>query len=103
MNSTMGEFSVNKINDVLKEIEKFKNISDDKKKIEKEKSIQSQIDIIAEPLIRKKVQGMFDKVNGKESKDIENVIKDAHDKGVSIKNISALTGKSERVIKKYLE
>lgn len=103
MDSTMGEFSVNKINDILEKIEEFKNIIDKEEKIEKEKSIQSQIDIIAEPLIKRKVQGMFDKVNGKESKDIENVIKDAKDKGVSIEDISTLTGKSKSEIERILK
>lgn len=103
MDSTMGEFSVNKINDILEKIEEFKNIIDKEEKIEKEKSIQSQIDIIAEPLIKRKVQGMFDKVNNKKSVNIETVIKDANDKGVSIENISALTGKSKSEIERILK
>lgn len=103
MDSTMGEFSVNKINGILEKIEEFKNIIDKKEKIEKEKSIQSQIDIIAEPLIRRKVQGMFDKVNNKESESIETVIKDANNKGVSIEDISTMTGKSKGEIERILE
>lgn len=90
MQSLLGNFSTKKINKVIEQIQK-NNLDEQERN-----NIQKLINIIGEPVIKRKIQEIYDeKYNSGLTKEEINIINNAKSKGYTIDQISDLTGISK--------
>lgn len=90
MQSLLGNFSTKKINKVIEQIQK-NNLDEQEKN-----NIQKLINIIGEPVIKRKIQEIYyEKYNSGLTKEEINIINNAKSKGYTIDQISDLTGISK--------
>lgn len=90
MQSLLGKFSTQKINEVIEQIQK-NNLDKQKRN-----DIQKLINIIGEPVIKRKIQQIYyEKYNSGLTREEINIINNAKSKGYNIDQISDFTGISK--------